>query len=444
MSAIGNNPVTQRFLSMARQKTLTDAKIRDLQPQEKAYKVPVEGLPMHVRVNPSGKKVYVVKYRLYSRNSSKQIVHTLDDTSHLDLEDAKEKANILIRQAKRGIDQRELWRQANEEFQAEIQSAQIEALGFADMENPAYLKTAWFTCIDLKVDVSKRYEQKMRQLWRHVVEHWDETIKTKDVDLAKVVQIKKALNDRPQEFNKFRMHLNTVLEQERYEGRIERNVVKKVAAYPLKYRQTILSERGLKQFKEFFSNTDQFLPKEQNHARFLLALLLTGVRPSMLRKLRKEDDGKTDFLDFGTESGKPMMVFRTDKTASDRDEVAAFIPVSKPALEIMKAAAAATPWSPYVFGSHDNRRGFRDLQLSEKRNQQFFRRHAHRFHVEGAGKFDIYCLRHSFGSALAAAGIPINNVADMMLHSKITTTQRYIKSTEKNRQSIIERIEEII
>lgn len=59
---------------MARQKTLTDAKIRDLQPQDKAYKVPVEGLPMHVRVNPNGKKVYVVKYRLYTRNDSKQIV----------------------------------------------------------------------------------------------------------------------------------------------------------------------------------------------------------------------------------------------------------------------------------------------------------------------------------------------------------------------------------
>ncbi|WP_430463249.1 tyrosine-type recombinase/integrase [Tabrizicola sp.] len=429
---------------MARQKTLTDAKIRDLQPQDKAYKVPVEGLPMHLRVNPNGKKVYVVKYRLYLRNETKQIVHTLDDTSHLNLEDAKEKATILIKQAKRGIDQRELWRQADEQFQAEIQTASIEAMGFADLENPAFLKTAWFTVVGLKVGVSKRHEQKMRQLWRHAVEHWNDTIRTKDVTVEKLLRVKKALEDRPQEFNKFRMVLNTVLRHETYEGRIDRNVVSRVQPFPLKYRQTILSERGVTQFKEFFANTEQFLPKERNHARFLLALLYTGVRPNMLRSLCREDDGENNFMDWGTETGKPMMVFRKDKTSKKRREQAAFIPITKPALEVFKAAASATPWSPFVFGSHDNRRRFRDLPLSEKRNQEFFRKHAYRFDVEGAGKFDIYCLRHSFGSVLAAAGIPINQVAEMMLHANITTTQRYIKSTEKTRQSVVERIEEII
>lgn len=429
---------------MARQKTLTDAKIRDLQPESKAYKVPVEGLPMHLRVNPNGKKVYVVKYRLYTRNDSKQIVYKLGDTSHLNLEDAKEKATILIRQAKRGIDQRELWRQADEQFQAEIQTASIEAMGFADLENPAFLKTAWFNFAGLKVGIGKRHEAKLKQLWRHVVENWNDTIRTKDVTVEKVLKVKKQLEDRPQEFNKFRMALNSVLDHELYEGRIDRNVVTRVPPYPLKYRQTILSEKGVEDFKQFFSNTEQFLPKERNHARFLLALLYTGMRPSMLRSLRKEDDGFGNYLDLSPASGKPVMVFRFHKTSKKRSEKAVYVPVSQNAVTVMKAAASATPWSPYVFGSHDDRARYRDLPLSEKRNQEFFRRHVHRFEKEGPEKFDLYGLRHTFGSMLVAAGIPINQVAEMMLHTNIVTTQRYIKSTDKTRQSVVERIEEII
>lgn len=398
---------------------------------------------MHVRVNPTGKKVYIVKYRLYTRNDSKQIVHTLDDTSHLSLEDAKEKATILIRQAKRGIDQRELWRQADEQFQAEIQTAQIEAMGLADLENPAFLKTAWFNFAGLKVGIGKRHEAKLKQLWRHVVEYWNDTIRTKDVTVEKVLKVKKQLEDRPQEFNKFRMALNSVLDHELYEGRIDRNVVTRVPPYPLKYRQTILSEKGVADFKTFFANVDQFLPKEQNHARFLLALLYTGMRPSMLRSLKKEDDGAGNYLDLTSPTG-PMMVFRSHKTAKKRSEKAIYVPVSQQALLVMKAAASATPWSPYVFGSHDDRARYRDLPLSEKRNQEFFRKHVHRFETQGPEKFDLYGLRHTFGSLLVAAGIPINQVAEMMLHSNIVTTQRYIKSTDKTRQSVVERIEQII
>lgn len=81
------------------------------------------------------------------------------------------------------------------------------------------------------------------------------------------------------------------------------------------------------------------------------------------------------------------------------------------------------------------------MPLSVKRTETFFRKHAHRFDVEGYGKLDIYSLRHTFGSMAAAANIPLKAVGEMMLHTNVATTEKYVKLTDKSRLETVRKIE---
>jgi integrase len=42
----------------------------------------------------------------------------------------------------------------------------------------------------------------------------------------------------------------------------------------------------------------------------------------------------------------------------------------------------------------------------------------------------IHCLRHTFGSEAAAAGVPITTIKELMGHARIETTMRYITVNE--------------
>ena len=50
---------------MARIPTLTDAKIRKLDPKDKPYRVSEPGLPVQIEVSPAGTKTFYTKYRVY-------------------------------------------------------------------------------------------------------------------------------------------------------------------------------------------------------------------------------------------------------------------------------------------------------------------------------------------------------------------------------------------
>ena len=53
-----------------------------------------------------------------------------------------------------------------------------------------------------------------------------------------------------------------------------------------------------------------------------------------------------------------------------------------------------------------------------------------------AGIEDTYvfhCLRHSFATWCAEAGVPIRTLMDLMGHKRIETTLRYAKTTDKAR-----------
>ena len=53
----------------------------------------------------------------------------------------------------------------------------------------------------------------------------------------------------------------------------------------------------------------------------------------------------------------------------------------------------------------------------------------------------LHVLRHSFGSSLARAGVPIPQIRDLLGHADIKTTMRYIHTAPDERAAAIERLE---
>lgn len=58
----------------------------------------------------------------------------------------------------------------------------------------------------------------------------------------------------------------------------------------------------------------------------------------------------------------------------------------------------------------------------------------------GIENFTFHCLRHTFGSRLVMAGVPLSTVQELMGHKTITMTQRYAHLAPAHLQDAVERI----
>lgn len=421
---------------------LSDHLVNTVKAQDKTYKIWDTVQPgLFLEVSNKGKTSWKVKYRIGKGASALQKLVTLEDPRYLTCDEARAKAAELYYEGKKGVDVAHLWKeQEQEQIKASITRALDEDYGLADPENPTFLKTAWMNTISLKPRLTPRYERNLERLWKHVADRYGDNIKTVEMTVDKINIIKKDLEETPAEFNNFRNILYSTMMNEVEDGRLQRNPVKRVSAYVTKYREVFLSPKGIKQFKEFYSNYENVRPNQLNIARFFLCLLMTGQRPTLIRHLHKHDNGNNNFVDFE----KNRLVFRNHKTDEKSQEQAIIIPVSEEVIETMRQAKNVNPDNPYIFCSHDMRRKFNILPISEKRSQELFKKNASKFDVEGYGRFDMYCLRHTFGTHLTDQGVPITVVGKMMMHSNILTTQRYAKATEKGKQDALDVVRKVL
>ena len=101
------------------------------------------------------------------------------------------------------------------------------------------------------------------------------------------------------------------------------------------------------------------------------------------------------------------------------------IPLTDTAKAVLKRRARAAK-GPYVFPS---RYDFSKPLTSVKK--------AHAEALEEAEikhPFRIYDLRHTFGSRSAMAGVDLPTLKELMGHSEISTTMRYIHPTPEHKQ----------
>lgn len=153
--------------------------------------------------------------------------------------------------------------------------------------------------------------------------------------------------------------------------------------------------------------------------------LLTGLRPQELRELRREH-----IRHNGSCWSVVLERHKTSKSAEIHQ--ARCVPLSPEAVTIVQRQIAQHPEAVYIFlngrGVPYRKDGFR----------QRLNRACTRAKIE---KKPPYALRHYFGTKRAASGLNQTVLAQLMGHTKLQTTSRYIAAVPEYHQKAMEAME---
>ena len=166
-------------------------------------------------------------------------------------------------------------------------------------------------------------------------------------------------------------------------------------------------------------------PDMADLVRFAVA---TGLRPRELRELKKTDiraANGTTCIRIGEH--------KTDTTA--RTYMARSLPLTPEAIEIFKRQMRRHPSSDLVFTN--GKEGPYTCDTLRRRMERLSRR-------AGLETKTPYCCRHSFGTALGANGVNLAVISQLMGHSDIHTTTRYIANNDEAHVNAVAVLDKII
>ena len=147
-------------------------------------------------------------------------------------------------------------------------------------------------------------------------------------------------------------------------------------------------------------------------------ILETGMRPEEVFTIRKENVHLLHGYVF-VPTGKTRFARRN-------------IPLTDAVKEVLRRRVT-TAKGPYVF---PNREDFnRPLTTVKKAHAEALRK------AEIDPPFRIYDLRHTFGSRSAMAGVDLATLKELMGHSDISTTMRYVHPTPEHKQEALRKLE---
>jgi integrase len=145
----------------------------------------------------------------------------------------------------------------------------------------------------------------------------------------------------------------------------------------------------------------------------------TGMCPEEVFTIRKENvhlDKDYLFVPFG-------------KTKFRRRNV----PLTESSRELLKRRKAAAKGA-YLFAHRDDpdkpRNTVRKAHLDALRKARI------------KSPFRLYDLRHTFGSRMAMAGVELATLRELMGHSNITTTMRYVHPTPEHKRAAVDKLEQ--
>ena len=149
--------------------------------------------------------------------------------------------------------------------------------------------------------------------------------------------------------------------------------------------------------------------------------LATGCRPIEVRTLKKDELMKV--------GAGPTIRIDDHKTAADTKTYSArSVPLSPEALAIVERQCKKHPKSDYVFLN-----GHGEPYTCDGLSQRLERLSDR----SGLHKITPYCLRHTFGTTMAAEGVNLAVLAQLMGHSDIKTTTRYIAVNSEAHQKAV-------
>lgn len=149
-----------------------------------------------------------------------------------------------------------------------------------------------------------------------------------------------------------------------------------------------------------------------------LLIVETGMRPEECFRLQGED----------LNLAQRYLQINKGKTRFARRNIL----LTEPAIEVLQRRLAKTK-GPYLFPHRsDPNRPLDNIHRG------------HHKAVRDAGispGFRLYDFRHTFGSRSAMAGVDLATLKELMGHSSITTTMRYVHPTPEHKRSAVEKLE---
>jgi len=147
-------------------------------------------------------------------------------------------------------------------------------------------------------------------------------------------------------------------------------------------------------------------------------ILETGMRPEEVYTIRVENVHVAKGYLFVT-NGKTYFARRN-------------IPLTEKALEVLESKLPKVK-GPYLFSQgRDPNRALASVQK------------LHDSALRGAKiqpRFRVYDLRHTFGTRSAMAGVDLGTLKELMGHSKISTTMRYVHPTPEHKREAVKKLE---
>ena len=144
----------------------------------------------------------------------------------------------------------------------------------------------------------------------------------------------------------------------------------------------------------------------------------TGMRPEEVYTIRKEN----------VHLNRRYLFIPTGKTRYARRNV----PLTAATIEVLKQRLASAE-GPYLFGKRGN---------PEKPIGPICWEHRKTLRKTGIRPpFRLYDFRHTFGSRSAMAGVDLATLKELLGHSNISITMRYVHPTPEHKRAAVEKLE---
>lgn len=368
---------------------LTKAVVSELSAQSKdvfAWDDEVKGFG--VRVKPSGRKTYVIRYRT---NGGTSRYHTLCRCSDVELKHARDMAREAFVSVRQGQDPSRDRTQARAALTVRELYALWMKLYVPSQCKPSYMYVA-------------------RGLFKNHIEPRIGGMKISEVTRADVTDIHIGLAEHPSTANSAISVLSSMyrlaLDRELY----GHNPAEKMKWFKVPKRSYVLSPEEIRRLLEALEHSSVF----PQFRLLIRLLLLTGCR------LREIMDARTEWIDWE----RRLLCLPDTKTGARE------IALSESALELMAEAREREWLIPGRYQNHWKHVGRSWANVKE---------------LAGLPpKVRIHDLRHTVGSLSHKAGLSQKQIAIQLGHKRMSTTERYISGFRGEHHDIAEAVSKVV
>jgi integrase len=332
-----------------------------------------------LRIYPSGKKAFVLSYRIQGR---KRLMR-LGRFGVLTLDEARKKANKHLGEVDDGIDPLERRKQ----------------------------QTRAGTFGELREDYIEKYAKKHKRTWetdegrltRHIPPSWENrkarAISHEDIENLHI----KIGRDRPYEANRTLDLLRVVFrvgkDWSAYELK-DTNPAVGIGKYPEKSRKRWVNPEEVKRLAEAIDGETNIYVRAA-----IWLYLLTGVRKNELLGINRDED-----IDWN------RRILTLPKTKAGEEQ---YVALSAPAVAIMQALPALSK-NPYLLPGAKSGRHLVNIDKPWRRIRK----------VAGLEDVHIHDLRRTLGSWMSQEGVDLNRIKGALRHANVSTTLTYARLGE--------------